>query len=109
VLRRVQCICGEAEAPLAPARDGFAQRRNAECGRIDRQLIKVVRQCLGNEVRRAMLRLANRQRDGTLVGRRLCASEQATQLLEGVWVQQIQGVVHGCSSFRMSAANAPHS
>jgi len=109
MLRRVQCLCGKTKAPLTPARNGFAQGRNPTRGWIYRQLIEVVGQCLGDEVRRAVLWLADRQRDGALVSRRLCASEQTTQFFEGIWVQQIQGVVHGCSSFRMSVANAPHS
>lgn len=107
--RRVQRLGSQAETPFAPTRDGFAQRRNAERGRIDRELVEVVRQRLGDEIRRTMLGLADRQGDGALVRRRLDAGKQRAQFLERVGMQQIQGVVHECCSFRVSAANAPHS
>lgn len=65
--RRVQRLGSQAETPFAPTGDGFAQRRNAERGRIDRELVELSasawatksgERCLGSPIDRAMARLS---------------------------------------------------
>ena len=92
----VQPAVRYAEALLAPGDDGFAQGGRTQRGRIDRQLVHVRGQRLGDKSRRGMLGLADGQGDVRPVGRRLRTGHQGAQLLEGVGVEQGQGWIHGC-------------
>ena len=95
ITRRVEPALGYIEAPLGPAGDGFAQRRDAQSSRVDRHLVEVVSQCLGHEVRGAVFRFTNRQGNRTLVGVGLHAAKQGAQFFERVRLQLVQSVVHG--------------
>ena len=95
VARRVEPALGYIETSLGPAGDGFAQRRDAQGGGVDRHLVEVVSQRLGHEVRGAVFRFANRQGNRTLVGVGLHAAKQGAQFFERVRLQLVQSVVHG--------------
>ncbi|MNP09644.1 hypothetical protein D3C76_1017580 [compost metagenome] len=95
VARRVEPACRHAEAALAPVSDGFAQGRDAQGGWVDRHLLEIGRQRLGDEAWRAMFRLADRQGDGAFVGGGLHAAEQRAQFLERVGLELVQRIIHG--------------
>ncbi|MNF75148.1 hypothetical protein D3C84_572040 [compost metagenome] len=100
MLGRVEPAGGHAEAALAPAGNGLAQGRQADGGRVDGELVEVVGQRLGDEVRRAVLGLADGQGDRLLVSRRLGAGQQGAQLFERVGLQEVEGSVHQGFLFR---------
>ncbi|VVN66064.1 hypothetical protein PS685_04741 [Pseudomonas fluorescens] len=89
IARRVKPAFWHVETTLGPVGDSFAQRRDAQGGRVDRHLVEVVSQCLGHEVRRAVLGFANRQRDWALVGVGLHAAKQGAQFFERVRLQLV--------------------
>ena len=51
----------QTKALAAPVGDGFPQGRDAQGGRVDRKLVEVSAQRLGDKLRRTVLGLTNRQ------------------------------------------------
>lgn len=50
IARRINPALWYAESTVAPAGNGFAQRRDTQRGRVNRHLIEVVCECLGDEI-----------------------------------------------------------
>ncbi|MNN09582.1 hypothetical protein D3C81_1224680 [compost metagenome] len=94
VARGVQPAGRHLETVLAPTGDGFAQCWNAQGAGVDGELVEVGGQRLGDEGRRAVLGLTDRQRDRLQLLRRLGAGQQGAELFEGVGLEQVEGVVH---------------
>ncbi|MCY1420764.1 hypothetical protein D9M71_363980 [compost metagenome] len=90
----VQPAGRHAKAPLAPLADGLAQGRQADGAGVHRQLVEVVGHGLGDERRRFVLRLTDRQGDGAFVRRRRNAAQQGAELFERVGLKLGQGMVH---------------
>ncbi|MNK87698.1 hypothetical protein D3C87_1076380 [compost metagenome] len=95
VARRVDPALGDVEATLAPCRDGFTQLRDTECGRVHRHFFQIAGQGLGDKAWRTVFRLADGQRDRTLVRVWRHAAEQGAEFLERVGLELGQSVVHG--------------
>jgi len=85
---------GQAVTSLQPAGDGTAQRIRPLSGRISRESVEVVRQCLTDEARRRMLGLTNRKPDWLEVGGWRNTLEQFAQFFEGVGVQTGEVRIH---------------
>ncbi|MCY1432471.1 hypothetical protein D9M71_484710 [compost metagenome] len=90
----IQPATWHTKTTLAPAGDGLTQGWQANGGRVHGHLLEVVGQGLGDERRRFMLGLTDRQGNGAFVGGRLDAAEQGAKFLERVGLKLKQIGVH---------------